>query len=233
MKYILLFSVFFLVFLGCKKEKKIDSIEIGASADSVEMFEHIQLTAKVFFNDNSIDTSAAVTWHSNDTTIVKINANGIITTGVKVGSTNITATYRGISNKKVVRVYQNSVFYVNWVFTKIQNVITNVSINFPDSTNKKIFIYFSIGHTLSNDTIARPMVGFSDFCNSGGGDCIINGSNISIPVVGDTRMDCLFITDWELYLENSFRNAYEYSINGNQLIIKSKGPYNLFFEKYP
>jgi heat shock protein HslJ len=229
MKKNLLIIILFCAFLGCKQEKKSDKIEITPQNASVEQFGYTQLKAKVIYDNNSVDSISTVAWKSADTSIATIDAKGLLK-GIDTGKVVISATYGNIKGQIEVIVVQNRLFKNSWTLTSIQDINTDSVIYFPDDAPHNIIITFLFGRMTSTDSI-HLILGFSGICNTGGGDCFIDGNRISFPKgISDTRVDCKY-AEWEIYLQENLRKAFEYEIVVNQLQIKSKYKYNLYFEK--
>lgn len=229
MKKVLLISIFFLAFLGCKQEKKVEKIEISPQNVSVEQFGYTQLTAKVIYDDNSVDSTTSVNWQSGDTSIAIISSDGMIK-GIDTGYVVISASISSITKRLEINVIQNKLFLYRWTLTSIEDLTTGKFISFPDSAPRKISINFLFGRFYTTDSI-HPMFGFNGICNWGGGNCVIDSNKISFSNINDSRIYCIKYIEWEEYLLNNLRHAYEYSFIDNKLLIKSKDTYNLFFEK--
>jgi len=107
-----------------------------------------------------------------------------------------------------------------WVLSSIQDTKTNAQIQFPTASHSPEHIIFS-------DTATINVKGI---CNDGRGIYSISSRNNSIKIggIGTTLVYCKFI-EWEGYLWHNLDSAYSYKIAGNQLIIYSKGTYNLHF----
>ena len=159
MKKILLTCIIFLIFFGCKSEKKIEKIEINPSTVNIKQYENIRLSAKILYSDNKIDSTSTITWQSNDTTIAKVNSTGILT-GIGIGTASIKAIYSGKSNQINASVIENPLFKVKWILTSIQDTGTGQLINYPDSFSRKGKISFSFGRFSSTDSIDTPNIIF-------------------------------------------------------------------------
>jgi uncharacterized protein YjdB len=72
------------------------------SADNLTVGATLQLTAKATYSNNSNeDVTSKVTWASSDNTVALISPTGLVT-GVSGGTTNITASWSGITSPKLV-----------------------------------------------------------------------------------------------------------------------------------
>lgn len=81
-------------------DKNIESIRLNKTTDNLKVGESDTLIATV---NPSSTTSAAVIWESDDTSIVSVDENGVIT-GVSVGTATITATSVVDRNKYVTAI---------------------------------------------------------------------------------------------------------------------------------
>ena len=109
-----------------------------------------------------------------------------------------------------------------WTLSYIQDTKTNTTINYPSDAKNNIFILFS-------DTINN--IYFDGVCNGGIGqyNYSIDDGSINITSISNTRIFCKY-SEWEDYVTTNLHDAFLYKINGNNLEIKSKGTYNLFFK---
>jgi hypothetical protein len=187
------------------------------------------LTAKVIYDDNSVDSSASFTWKSADTSIAQIDTKGQLK-GIDTGTVAISASYGSVSGQIEAIVVQNRLFNNSWTLISIQDINTDSVFYFPDDAPRKISIFFLFGRILSSDSV-HSIIGYIGICNSGGGDCIIDGNKISFSQISNKGLSCIKYFEWTDYLIKNLRSAYEYSIDGNKLLIKSNYRYNLYFEK--
>jgi heat shock protein HslJ len=110
-----------------------------------------------------------------------------------------------------------------WNLVSIQNTKTNAITNYPADV-KQVWGYEYISFTKDSITI-------KGLCNGGGGKYSISTKTDSISFyksLGMTLALCKY-EEWENYLWQNLDSAYFYNINGNNLIIYSKGTYNLNF----
>jgi heat shock protein HslJ len=107
-----------------------------------------------------------------------------------------------------------------WFLSSVQNTKTNEEIQSPTSVSSSEYI-----------TFMDSLVEVKGVCNNAGQSIYsfstINDS-IKINGVGSTFIFCPYI-EWEYNLWHNLDSAYAYKINGNNLIIYSKGTYNLNF----
>jgi heat shock protein HslJ len=108
-----------------------------------------------------------------------------------------------------------------WTLSSIQNVTTLQMTNYPDSIPKNESITI---------TDSSSVIKFSGICNNGWGTYSMNGSKINISPIVITQVLCPDII-WEEYLLNNLQEAFMYTIDYNQLIIRSSGTFNLIFRK--
>jgi hypothetical protein len=109
-----------------------------------------------------------------------------------------------------------------WVLSYFQNPRTNQIIHYPDSLRINESISFTDSVTLS---IAAG-------CGSGkAGYSIKSDSMIIDPIYGPWTYCSLM--QWDDYLVINLEHAYRYIIKANQLIIYSKGTYDLYFVAKP
>jgi heat shock protein HslJ len=108
----------------------------------------------------------------------------------------------------------------NWVLSSIQNTRTKANLQFPLAST----------HTSEYITFTDSILTVKGICNSGRSSIQLFTYNDSIRIsgVGSTFIYCDFI-NWEDYLWHNLDSAFSYKINGNQLVIYSKGTYNLNF----
>lgn len=87
----------------------LDSITVGAESTTMLVGKGRNFTATGNFSDSSTsDLTPQVTWHSADTSIITIDADGLAT-GIAAGSTTLTASLGGVTSTAVtVRVYDGS-----------------------------------------------------------------------------------------------------------------------------
>lgn len=88
---------------GTGQSPPVASVVIQPHADSLEIGESVQLSARTLDARGDTLTGRAITWSSNDTTIIMVNGAGLLT-GRAVGSTAIIATSEGISGTTSSRV---------------------------------------------------------------------------------------------------------------------------------
>jgi heat shock protein HslJ len=107
-----------------------------------------------------------------------------------------------------------------WILSHFQNATTNKIINYPDSLRIKESITFTDSLTLSIETTCgKTNVGYS-----------IKDDSISIPQIAFyTSSIYCGLVQWENYLLFNLDSAFKFNLKANQLIIYSKGTYNLFF----
>jgi heat shock protein HslJ len=108
----------------------------------------------------------------------------------------------------------------HWTLSSVQNVRTKANLQFP----------FASSHTSEYLTFTDSILTVKGMCNSGRSSFQLFSYNDSIRIngVGRTFIYCDFI-NWEDYLWHNLDSAFSYKINGNQLVIYSKGTYNLNF----
>ena len=121
----------------------------------------------------------------------------------------------------------SSLMNTTWVLSYIQDTKTNAIINYPSGATKRISIVFtsSLLYTNSVDEVL-----FNGICNGGKGGCTCSTIDGSILVTGieTTLIACKFV-EWEGYTVQNLDASYGYKIDGVNLIIYSKGSYNLYF----
>ncbi len=88
---------------GTGQTAPVASVVIEAPADSLEIGESVRLSASTLDARGDTLIGRAITWSSNDTTIITVNGGGLLT-GRAVGSTTIIATSEGISGTTSSRV---------------------------------------------------------------------------------------------------------------------------------
>jgi heat shock protein HslJ len=110
-----------------------------------------------------------------------------------------------------------------WILSFIQDTKTQAITNYPGDATGKISISFSGS---SND------IGFNGLCNNGAGKYSYTSSTgeIKITDLATTLIYCKYV-EWETYTVQNLYYASGYMINGNDLVIYSKGTYNLAFTK--
>lgn len=108
-----------------------------------------------------------------------------------------------------------------WILTYIQDTRTKAVTHYPSDARNKISIVFS---DTSND------IGFSGVCNGGTGKYTYSSitGEIKVTDLGTTLIGCKY-DEWETYSVQNLYYASSYKINGNDLVIYSKGAYNLYF----
>jgi len=111
-----------------------------------------------------------------------------------------------------------------WILTSIQNIKTKQMLNYPDSIPHKETITF-------NDSTS--ILSYAGTCNYGWGICSVKGNSLTFPNgISSSKLFCTYYV-WDEYLYYNLITAFEYTINSNQLEIKSSGTFNLLFEKKP
>ena len=115
----------------------------------------------------------------------------------------------------------NSLLMGEWTFTAIQNANTSQITNYPDSIPKKQSITIT-------DSLSK--IKFGGVCNKGWCTYSINGSKFSISSIMTTKFLCQDII-WEDYLQKNLESAFMYTVYADQLIIRSRGTFNLIFKK--
>jgi heat shock protein HslJ len=108
----------------------------------------------------------------------------------------------------------------HWVLSSIQNIRTKANLQFPLASI----------HTSEYITFTDSILAVKGICNSGKSSFLLFSYNDSIRIigVGSTFIYCDF-GNWEDYLWHNLDSAFSYKIDGNQLLIYSKGTYNLNF----
>jgi len=116
---------------------------------------------------------------------------------------------------------QASLIKTQWILSYIQDSKTNAIINYPNDASRRISITF---------TDSLNFLSFSGICNGGLGTYSYSSVTDSIKIInlGLTKIACKY-AEWESYTGDNLIDAYKYKINGNSLIIYSKGTYNLHF----
>jgi len=117
----------------------------------------------------------------------------------------------------------NSMVNTEWILLKIIDNNSGESTSFPDQI-EKFHISFK----------QHGIIELPDYCNYSFGTYELLGSDsLIISRVGPgTRKACLpnILMDWEDLFINALRESHTYSINNSQLIIESRGDYDLVFE---
>jgi heat shock protein HslJ len=116
---------------------------------------------------------------------------------------------------------QPTLLNTQWVLSYIQDTKSNVINNYPADESKKIVIDFT---DLSN------VISFNGICNTGSGKYSFSTSTgtVEITDMATTKIACKYV-EWESYTVQSMQEAYSYRIDGNTLVIYSKGDNNLYF----
>jgi heat shock protein HslJ len=104
-----------------------------------------------------------------------------------------------------------------WVLQSIQDTKTNQISQFPKQISSKVSVTFTDSLSLS----------FSGICNGGKASYTLKSDSIRIYNMTSTQIFCG--NPWEEYFANNLDSAFKYKIDANQLIIYSKGKYNLIF----
>jgi hypothetical protein len=110
---------------------------------------------------------------------------------------------------------------VKWVLSDIQDTKTNAITKYPNDAFSKISREF---------TDSLNYIFFDGICNGGIGTysySSITGA-IKISSIPTTEIYCKY-AGWEEYTTQNLTNAFNYRINGNNLVIYSNGSYNLYF----
>ena len=108
----------------------------------------------------------------------------------------------------------------HWALSSIQNTRTKANLQFP----------LDSAHTSEYITFTDSILTVKGICNSGRSSYLLFSYNDSIRIngVGSTFIYCYFI-NCDYYLWHNLDSAFSYKINGNQLVIYSKGTFNLNF----
>lgn len=232
MKNTILIFIQLLLFFGCREDDKEGRIEIYPLIDSIKIYEDVQLNALVVFSDKSVDSINDLNWQSLDTSIIHVDLKGNIT-GVGIGIGNIICSYNGLSKQITIKVVCNPLFQNLWILTSFQDLNTNKKTAYPDSLARKVILGFYYGRMFSTDTTDYTLVGFGGICNSCSGRCLISKNKITFPYgIFHTKMYCPDYEYWENLLIEGLWYAYEYSVESEQLNIKSEMSYKLNFDKY-
>jgi heat shock protein HslJ len=111
----------------------------------------------------------------------------------------------------------------SWTLSFIRNTTNRATTYFPSDAARKINIVF---------TDSLNVVLFNGVCNTGSGVYSFSEANNSLEInfLGITQIYCKYV-EWEAYTIQNLDNAFSYKINGSNLIIYSKGTYDLYFEK--
>lgn len=125
--------------------------------------------------------------------------------------------------KESSQVAPFSLLKTNWVLSSIKDTKSQTITSFPEEAIHNIYVAF---------TDSLNIMQFRGVCNGGFGRYSIYEDNKTIQVtdIATTKMACKYV-DWERYVIDNLINSYAYSINGNNLVIYSKGAYNLNFTK--
>ncbi len=112
---------------------------------------------------------------------------------------------------------------IKWILKSIQKTSDNVSIDYPADASKNISIIFT-------DSLRTIL--FNGICNNGSGKYSYSPQKGEIKVENlmTTLIGCNYVA-WETYTAQNLIDAFRYNIDGNILVIYSKGEYNLFFQK--
>jgi heat shock protein HslJ len=108
-----------------------------------------------------------------------------------------------------------------WILSYIQDTKTQAITNYPSDAAKTISIEF-------NNT--SDIISFWGICNGGSGTYTYSSVTGEIKVTDliTTLIGCKYV-EWETYTVQSLYYASSYKINGNELVIYTKGVYNLYF----
>ncbi len=123
--------------------------------------------------------------------------------------------------------YQTKLIVNKWLLSSIQNTKTNVMTNYPAEV-QQIWGFESLSF---NDSLKAVLV--KGLCNGGSGafPTFSGIDSIKFHGISMTLADCKY-EEWELYLWDNLDSAYKFKINDNNLIIYSKGSYNLYFSQF-
>jgi heat shock protein HslJ len=118
---------------------------------------------------------------------------------------------------------QASFLNTDWELSFIQDTKTYAKTFYPADEPKKIIINF----TDSSDVVL-----FLGICNDGDGTYSYSAETGELKIIdlGSTKIACTNV-EWEGYTIQNMNQAYQYQIEGDQLIILSNGNYNLYFNK--
>lgn len=110
-----------------------------------------------------------------------------------------------------------------WTLSQIQSTGSGAIIDYPTAAGKDISIVF---------TDSSNVISFSGICNNGTGTYSYSSKTGAIHVVDlrTTLIACSYVA-WENYTVQNLLKSFSYKIEGNSLIIFSKGDYNLYFTK--
>jgi len=117
---------------------------------------------------------------------------------------------------------QTPLLKTKWILSYIQDTKTNAVINYPNDAVKEISLVF---------TDSSNVVFFQGVCNSGQGKYSYSSINDSIKIkdLGTTKIYCKNI-EWEVFTTSNMYDAFKLKVNGSNLVIYSKGAYNLYFK---
>jgi heat shock protein HslJ len=118
---------------------------------------------------------------------------------------------------------EQSLLRKEWKLKSIEDTKTYEISEYPDSITNKEIIEF---------TDSLSVLTYNATCNAGFGRYSLQGSQINIDSLAGTKMFCKYIK-WEYILVNNLDSAVSYQIENNQLVIFSKGSYNLNFACQP
>lgn len=128
----------------------------------------------------------------------------------------------GCKKEKQNEENESTLVNTTWVLSHIEDTGTKAVTYFPGNASGKVSIVFSG----TSDVIT-----FTGICNSGTGKYTYSLSGeIKITDLGLTKINCVYV-EWEGYASLSLAGAHQYTVNANNLVIYSNGPYNLYFTK--
>lgn len=224
-----LLTVIFLLSVCKKNSKEIERVEINPATAKILRFEYFQMKARIIYDDGSIDTTKSFIWSTGDSLIAKVDSNGLVQ-GLVPGQVSVLASYEKYTDVVIITILENKLLEGSWIFSAIENTQDGTIQNFPDTIPKKLNMQFRIDSLNLNDSIGLIM-SFSDLCNTGGGKCLIFENKISFPDgISSTKILCLNSITWENYFLENLALAYEYYFAQDQLILKTRGTYNLYFK---
>jgi hypothetical protein len=106
-----------------------------------------------------------------------------------------------------------------WILFSVQNTKTHQIINFPDTT-------------LSNETITftDTLTSIYGACGNHGQACYkVNNEFIMFSNFSIFHLNFCSLYKWEDFVLNNLDSAFQYNVKTNQLVVYSKGSYNLIF----
>jgi heat shock protein HslJ len=125
--------------------------------------------------------------------------------------------------KVILHNEQASLIKSGWILSYIQDTKSNAIINYPADAARKISIVF---------TDSLNVIFFHGICNGGKGNYSFSSGDGSIQFTNlfTTQIGCKDV-EWEGYTIQNLYNASRFKIDGSNLVIYSKGEYNLYFIK--